>query len=1491
MFLQPERAADATRIVLVGSEDGRPIDVGAADHIFAADFVRTGPDLVLQHAGHEDIRILDYFRQDTPPDLVTEAGAVLPGAWVVSLAGPQAPGQYAQVGIAGTGDVIGQVETVSGNATVQRTDGTQVSLGEGSNIYLGDVVATGRGADLAITFVDGTIFSLSSDSRMVVDELVYSPASSQNSAIFNLVQGSFVFIAGQLASEGEMEVNTPAATMGIRGTTVLARLQTNAGLDVSEISLTRDPGSGDIGEIELFDALGNLLAIVTRTDTKYIVTSAGQITEVLRTPDDDAADAALLEQLLAAFEEAALRVEQGGNFVEIGRSDPSRQQQGNQDDTSPDTDLDDQDSDPLPPAPDPLPEDLRQENDSDAPFDEGRLRIPLIDVTSVGTSGETLEVTSAPEDAQGSVFEDETTTTGGQLTASSEVVTWTGSAEGAFGVFEITPDGTWSYTIGAAAEALAEGQDVTETFVATVTSDTGLVASTEVVVAVTGANDAPEVTSTAIDAQGEVFEDEVTVVSGQLAATDADTGAVLTWSGTSEGTFGTFEIAADGAWTYRAGVALETLGVEESANESFTATVTDDQGATATQTVTITLFGSNDAPVITLEDPEIAAVVEADAPSASGQLVASDLDASARLTWTTEDAGAFGTFTLAEDGAWTYAAGPEADALAVDEVVFETFTVTVTDDAGASASETVQIRLTGTNTAPIVTSAPGEATAALDLALSDTASGQLAAIDVDGAPLPDDETGEFLRVSPFANTGTDLTWDAPATGDFGSFSISQTGAWTYTADNADQLAAGETATDRIEVTVSDALGATTMLEVTIDLTGANLPPELTSEADDATGTAIENTAATVSGRLSASDPEGSALSWSAPSPGAFGSFQIDQTGAWSYTADERAELLAEGEQALETFTVTVRDADGGSTTQDVEITVRGTNDLPEVETVPQLVSDGTQIAGQLEISDIDANDTPVAAVATDPENGSVTLEEDGAFTYTPDAEFSGTDRFTYTVTDDAGGSVSGSVDILVEEPLLGENDSRAVLSDQSVLDLSVSAQPTGSQPYGHTLATLTTATAVNAVLAIDASLPADEVLASLLFSLEETASLYAESDLAATLHVLLYGETTRVVSTEDLSAFDPNTVLDALAANPAATGDPETALLDAEMYLGEVGGDSANFVYIVSGEPLDLTASGDTPFELTPIVFIGPATSPSDPFASLEDRAFGDSTADPTPTSAEITLIADGVDEAVIADESDLDIRLDEDGASYALADIPGLADLLGDDNIFSIDATFVPFGDAETVSLSAREEISKADTAQNLTGTARSDLILGSDAADQIAAGAGDDIVLGFAGADTLNAGTGADTVKAGAGNDRIEVNTGLGMALDGGTGRDELAFDDAPAALDMIDLSGIEAIDLTNGKADTLSLSLSDILNISSEADTDLEALLDAILPDSMTVLGESGDTLDLDESFSETGQTVTDTDGNELAIFKASVGSDVLATLAVDVEVAVASQPVLI
>jgi len=123
---------------------------------------------------------------------------------------------------------IGKVLTATGPASIEHATAiiVQANLPASNNsqtkvgdlVYRGDIIQTGPDGALGITFADGTSFSVSSNARMAVDEFVYDPNGHSNSALLSLSKGTFSFIAGKVAHSGDMKVDTPIGTMGIRGT-------------------------------------------------------------------------------------------------------------------------------------------------------------------------------------------------------------------------------------------------------------------------------------------------------------------------------------------------------------------------------------------------------------------------------------------------------------------------------------------------------------------------------------------------------------------------------------------------------------------------------------------------------------------------------------------------------------------------------------------------------------------------------------------------------------------------------------------------------------------------------------------------------------------------------------------------------------------------------------------------------------------------------------------------------------------------------------------------------------------------------------------------------------------------------------------------------------------------------------------------------------------------------------------------------------------------
>ncbi|MCA6115659.1 FecR domain-containing protein [Bradyrhizobium sp. WSM 1738] len=127
-----------------------------------------------------------------------------------------------------TSKPIGKVVVATGSVTIERatavvvqasTSGQAGQAKVGDLVYQGDVVATGADGKVGINFTDGTSFNLSNNARMALNEFVYDPNSLSNSTLFSLTKGTFTFVAGKVAKTGDMKVDTPVATMGVRGTT------------------------------------------------------------------------------------------------------------------------------------------------------------------------------------------------------------------------------------------------------------------------------------------------------------------------------------------------------------------------------------------------------------------------------------------------------------------------------------------------------------------------------------------------------------------------------------------------------------------------------------------------------------------------------------------------------------------------------------------------------------------------------------------------------------------------------------------------------------------------------------------------------------------------------------------------------------------------------------------------------------------------------------------------------------------------------------------------------------------------------------------------------------------------------------------------------------------------------------------------------------------------------------------------------------------------
>ena len=169
-----------------------------------------------------------------------------------------------------TADPVGSVATLEGSASVTRNNAT-AALQLRDPIYKTDVLQTAVDGTLGITFDDETTFTLKPNTRLAVDEFVYQSGGSHNAAIFNVLSGTAAFVAAEVAHTGDMKIETPSSTLGIRGTTGLVEVPEGGGT-AGQVNIKLYPDAdGRVGRIEVFGRDGSQLGILSRGATGFAV--------------------------------------------------------------------------------------------------------------------------------------------------------------------------------------------------------------------------------------------------------------------------------------------------------------------------------------------------------------------------------------------------------------------------------------------------------------------------------------------------------------------------------------------------------------------------------------------------------------------------------------------------------------------------------------------------------------------------------------------------------------------------------------------------------------------------------------------------------------------------------------------------------------------------------------------------------------------------------------------------------------------------------------------------------------------------------------------------------------------------------------------------------------------------------------------------------------------------------------------------------------------
>ncbi|BAP58128.1 VCBS repeat-containing protein [Thioploca ingrica] len=541
------------------------------------------------------------------------------------------------------------------------------------------------------------------------------------------------------------------------------------------------------------------------------------------------------------------------------------------------------------------------------------------------------------------------------------------------------PDGSFTYTPAANFSG-------TDSFTYTMSDDGGTSTSTATVtITVTEVNDPP----VAVNDSYTTGEDQpLTVPATGVLVNDNDggDGGPLSVTSNTQPSHGTVTQNPDGSFTY-------TSEANFFGTDSFTYTISDGQD-TSTATVTITVTDINDPPVAANDNYSATEDQPLTVPAPTGVL-ANDNDGGdgGPLMVVSNTQPNHGTVTLDSDGSFTYT--PNANFDSVDS-----FAYTISDGQDTSTA-TVTINVASVNDPPVAVD--DNYTATEDQPLTITAPGILGN-DTDGG-----DGGPLSVVS--------VTQPS-----HGTLAYNQDGAFTYTPN------ANFSGPDSFTYTISDGQ-ATSTATVTINVTSVNDP--LIALDDNYTTT--EDVPLTISapGVLSNdTDPDGGSLSVTPiiNQPTTHGTVTLNPDGSFTYTPTTNF-------SGVDSFTYQVSDGQDTSTAT-VTITVTGVNDPPLAANDSYNTNEDQPLtipAPGVLGNDTDPDSDPLTVTLTTPtSHGTVTLNPDGSFTYTPAANFSGTDSYTYTVSD---GQATSTATVTIQingdnDPPLAANDSYTTNEDQ-----------------------------------------------------------------------------------------------------------------------------------------------------------------------------------------------------------------------------------------------------------------------------------------------------------------------------------------------------------------------------------------------------------------------------------------------------------------------------
>ncbi|WP_051116670.1 Ig-like domain-containing protein [Sphingomonas sp. PAMC 26617] len=509
-----------------------------------------------------------------------------------------------------------------------------------------------------------------------------------------------------------------------------------------------------------------------------------------------------------------------------------------------------------------------------------------------------------------------------------------------------------------------------------VTANDGAGGTATATFTVTATNPAP----TPVDDRASTPEDTPVTIAVLTNDTDPDNDPLQVASAYSPD--GTVAINPDGTLTF-------VPAANFNGATTITYAISDGQGGMATATVAVTVTPVNDAPMV-------------DMPLSNR----SDLDG------TPVSVATSGSFSDIDRDPLTFSATGLPDRLTIDPAT-GVISGTLSADASQVGGGIYRVSVTASD------GAGGSATSTFVWSIANPPP-----VAANDAAMLNEDPAAPVTIAVLANDrdpDSDPLHVTTAAAAHGTVTVNADGTLSYTP------AANYNGTDTITYTISDGQGGVSTATVAVTIDPVNDAPVSTALPDQSS---VDSDSVSFPAGSAFGDIDSGSLTYDATDlpPG----LTIDPaTGVISGTLDSSASQGGDG--GVYRVTVTASDGAGGSVSTSFTWTV--TNPAPTAVNDGAATSEDVPVTIAVLANDSDPDHDPLGVASATADTGTVMINPDGTLTYTPRADYAGTDTITYTISDGQGGVSTATVAVTVvpvNDPPVAVNDTATTNEDTPV---------------------------------------------------------------------------------------------------------------------------------------------------------------------------------------------------------------------------------------------------------------------------------------------------------------------------------------------------------------------------------------------------------------------------------------------------------------------------